>query len=126
MGAALLGEAAGLQERAYSDRERCLRSHPAATEERLGLVAVMQAESESGGDYYLMPTGREVPHDRDLNLEMDDIALLEVSGIDFDNDTKMKARLIDKADQVREQEWMGRAIAGVVGFRGARVWLREA
>ena len=88
----------------------------AAAEERFGLVAVMQAEAESGGNYYLMLRGLEVPHDRDLNLETDDVALFEVSGIDLDDDTKMGARLRSKADQVRAQEWAGRAIAGVVGF----------
>jgi len=97
----------------------------AATELLLGLVALCQAEAETGGDYYLIPAGTATTDDPNLDLDRDDVVLFEVSGIDLDDDAKMAGRLREKTEQVRAQEWSGLAFAGVVGFRNARAWLME-
>jgi hypothetical protein len=98
----------------------------ASVDHRLGLIAIRRAQALTGGDYYLVPADAEIPGDPDLDLDRDDLALLEVSGIDRDTDSTMEGRLSEKVAQVRARGFSGRAFAGVVGFRGARVWVEEA
>ena len=61
-----------------------------------------------------------------FDIDHTELIGLEVSGIDRDNPATMNQRLRDKLEQVRQGNSPDRAIAGVVGFRTARVVLRTA
>lgn len=90
------------------------------------LLALRRAQSRSGGDYWLVPAGSEVGADDARDFDRTDLVLLEVSGIGRDTEASMRFRLTQKAEQVRRFEKKLPALALVVGFRGARVWVKEA
>jgi hypothetical protein len=96
------------------------------TDVNLSLVALRRAQRKSGGDYWLVPAGSEVRPDDAQDFDRTDMVLLEVSGIDEDTEVGMRSRLSQKTKQVRRFEKNLRALAVVVGFRGARIWIKDA
>ena len=97
-----------------------------ATDVTLSLVALRRAQRRSGGDYWLVPAGSEIGADDAQDFDRTDMVLLEVAGIDQDTEAKMRSRLSQKTKQVRRYEKNLRALALVVGFRGARIWVKDA
>jgi hypothetical protein len=89
-------------------------------------VALRRAQRKSGGDYWLIPAGSEVGPDDAQDFDRTDLVLLEVSGIDEDTEARMRSRLSQKTKQVRRVEKNLRTLALVVGFRGARIWVKDA
>ncbi len=81
----------------------------AAVEVTQGLVAIHQAESKTGADYY-MGTTEQPTEDLENSLR------LEVSGIDRCNQRAVAARLEQKILQARSGKSNLPALAGVVGF----------
>jgi hypothetical protein len=83
---------------------------------REGLVVVQQALSGSGGDW-VVSTG--------LN-DLENLTLVEVSGVEAAGSTELHARLLEKVEQLRrpeERTMPGRAI--VVGVGDAMVLTRD-
>lgn len=88
----------------------------AAVEAELGLVAVMRAETRTGADYYIGSMGEE---------DLESALRLEVSGVDAGDPPTLTRRLQRKVSQARSGASNLPAIAGVVGFRIARVLLQD-
>lgn len=114
------------QVRAYANEEDTTENGAycvalAAADAHLGLRALRRCESRSGADYYLIPADVDPPEDPDLDLEHPALLRLEVSGVDDDEETIFRARLRRKLDQLSRGSSDVPAIAGVVGFKGARV-----
>jgi hypothetical protein len=90
----------------------------AAVELTQGLVAIHQAESKTGADYYLGT----------LEHPMDDLEnsfRLEVSGIDRCNQRGVDTRLAQKILQARSGKSNLPALAGVVGFEALLIKVAE-
>jgi hypothetical protein len=98
----------------------------AASDRHLGLVALSRAEGLTGSDFYLIPASANVAPDPDLDLFRDDRIRLEVSGISDDDARGLEARVRQKVLQARAGHSPLPAIAGVVGFRTARIVFRTA
>lgn len=90
----------------------------AALEHAEGLVAVHRAQSRSGADYFVAPSGTP-------KGDFENAIRLEVSGIDKSDPSKMRARLLQKKDQTRRGESDTPAIAAVVGFSSAVVQMER-
>jgi len=90
----------------------------AALELTDGLVAVARAETRTGADYYVAPTG-SVTHD------LENASRLEVSGIDTSTATLVKSRLGQKIAQATRGRSSLPAIAAVVGFSSAQVAIAD-
>jgi hypothetical protein len=90
----------------------------AALEHAEGLVAVHRAQSRSGADYFVAPSGTP-------KGDIENAIRLEVSGIDRSDPSKMRARLQQKKDQTRRGESDAPAIAAVVGFSSAVVQMER-
>ena len=74
------------------------------------LVAVRRAETRTGADYYVAPSGA-------LADDLEDCLRLEVSGVDRGPAWIVQRRLKDKLDQAAAGESNLPALAGVVGFK---------
>jgi hypothetical protein len=98
----------------------------AAAEAHLGLVAYARAKPRSGVDFYLMATDADVAATVSYDYDTGSSVGLEVSGIDRDDDAVVSRRLREKVEQIRRGWSPERALAAVVGFRGARVVFRTA
>lgn len=85
----------------------------AAVELAEGLVAVHRAETRTGADYYIAPTGAAVE-------DLEDCLRFEVSGIDKGSKATVQHRLKGKLRQAAAGDSNLPALAGVVGF-GARL-----
>lgn len=97
----------------------------AAADAHLSLVALRRSEQGSGADFYLIPVGASVSADPHLDFERADLVRLEVSGIDDDDDPKMRQRIREKVEQAATGRSPFPAVAGIVGFRTARVVFRR-
>jgi hypothetical protein len=82
----------------------------AAVEAEESLVAVRRAETLTGADWYVAPSGTS-PGD------LEDCYRLEVSGLDAGNRAAVQARLKQKVEQTRRGANNLPAIASVVGFK---------
>ncbi|MEQ9449466.1 MAG: hypothetical protein RLN70_11270 [Rhodospirillaceae bacterium] len=81
----------------------------AAIEITCGLYAVSRAETKSGADYYLAPTG-SAPTD------LESLIRLEVSGIDAGDSKTVATRLAQKIKQLQSGTSNTPGIASIVGF----------
>lgn len=90
----------------------------ASTELRRGLVAVHRAETRTGADYYLAPSGSGVD-------DLEDAIRLEISGIDKGTLREIEVRLLEKVEQARRGKGNLPALATVVGFQLLRIAIRD-
>ena len=74
------------------------------------LVAVRRAETGTGADYYVAPSGASVD-------DLEDCLRLEVSGVDRGSKRIVRRRLRDKLNQAAKGKSNLPALAGVVGFK---------
>lgn len=86
----------------------------AAVEVVAGLVAVRRAETLTGADWYVAPTGTEFE-------DLETCIRLEVSGISAGASADVKRRLREKIAQAARGESNLPAIAAVVGFKALEV-----
>lgn len=98
----------------------------AASEDILSLIALRRSATRTGADWLLVPLESEVGDDDALDLDRPDILRLEVSGIDSDDDSKLKRRIKEKLEQARSGDALFPAMACVVGFASATVLIRKA
>ena len=82
----------------------------AAVESVLGMVAVGRAETLTGADWYIAPTGEKVE-------DFENCTRLEVSGVGGGSSADVTHRLLTKIMQTRHGQSNLPAIAAVVGFR---------
>jgi hypothetical protein len=93
----------------------------------LWCCAFARAEPRTGVDFYLLvASGTDVSALASYDLDHQSAVGLEVSGIDQDSEARMNERIRLKVRQIRQGKSPDRAIAGIVGFRGARVMFRTA
>ena len=90
----------------------------AAVEVEEDLVAVRRAETLTGADWYVSPTGSD-PEDLENCLR------LEVSGTDAGNETEVKYRLLKKVEQTKRGASNLPAIASVVGFKVKKIAIQK-
>ncbi len=90
----------------------------AAVELVMDLVAVRRAETETGADYYVAPTGTTTD-------DMEEWYRLEVSGISAGSSGKVRQRLREKVAQAKRGNSDLPALAGVVGFYARRVQMSD-
>lgn len=90
----------------------------AAVEAEEQLVAVKRAETLTGADWYVAPTGT-TPDD------LENCFRLEVSGLDSGNRTAIRSRLLAKVAQTRKGTSNLPAIASVVGFKEKHVAIQR-
>ena len=90
----------------------------AAVEELRGFVAVRQAETGTGADYYVGLSGAG-QHD------LEDCFRLEVSGVDAGDHREVTRRLLEKVQQAAGGDSSLPALAGVVGFSARLLMLRD-
>lgn len=90
----------------------------AAVEELEGLVAIGRAETKTGADYYIAPSGTD-PDD------FEEAIRLEVSGTDGPTAT-CRARLKQKQEQTRKGTGAEPAMAAVVGFKQRLILVEKA
>jgi hypothetical protein len=88
----------------------------AAIELTHGLIAVHRAETRTGADYYVAPSGT-FPED------LEECMRLEVSGVDRGGETIVAQRLREKLAQASAGSSNLPAMAGIVGFRARIVLL---
>jgi hypothetical protein len=81
----------------------------AAVELRAGHLAVRRAETGTGADYYVGPSGSGVD-------DLENCYRLEVSGMDSGPESALRRRLAKKVEQVTNGNGNLPATAGVVGF----------
>lgn len=81
----------------------------AAVELSEGLFAVRRAETTTGADYYVAPTGKGID-------DLEDCFRLEVSGTDRGTKNAVERLLQRKVRQAREGNSNLPALAGVIGF----------
>lgn len=82
----------------------------AAAELKRSLVAIYRAETGTGADYYIGPSGEQVK-------DLENCLRLEVSGINNATVAKVKQRLKEKVEQTRRGNSNIPALAAVVGFQ---------
>lgn len=75
-----------------------------------GLVAIRRADTRTGADYYLAPTGAK-------GEDLEDCIRLEVSGVDRGGRQVVFSRLSAKIEQTRRGDSNLPALATVCGFR---------
>lgn len=90
----------------------------AAVEAEEGLFAVRRAETLTGADWYVAPTGTSAD-------DLEDCYRLEVSGLDAGSRTAVQARLRQKVEQARRGASNLPAIASVVGFKELTVAIQR-
>lgn len=90
----------------------------AVVEHRLELVALARAETRTGADFYVGPSGMAL-------VDLEDVARLEVSGTDHGDEAEVRRRLKKKVDQVGASGVNGPALACVVGFKAAAVAVQQ-
>jgi hypothetical protein len=90
----------------------------AAVEVEEQLVAVKRAETLTGADWYVAPTGTE-PDDLERCFR------LEISGVDTGGRVIVETRLRQKVDQTRRGASNLPAIASVVGFKERAVLIQK-
>lgn len=90
----------------------------AAVELAEGLYAVRRAETRTGADYYIAPSGKTIE-------DLEDCLRLEVSGTDAGNETVVEQRLKEKIQQAAKGESNLPAIAAVVGFQVSLIILKN-
>jgi hypothetical protein len=93
----------------------------AAALTHLGLKTIGRSETKTGSDWYLVPNGAQPAEDGEWHYDRLDISRLEVSGIDRDDDSRMRKRLGEKVAQARRGHSSRPAYAAVVGFAGPHV-----
>ena len=91
----------------------------AAVELLDGLVAVHIAHHKSGADYYVR-SPRTIPKD-DEDEGYEDCVRLEVSGVDHGSESKVRARVREKLNQVASGKSNLPAMVAVVGFKAALI-----
>jgi hypothetical protein len=84
-----------------------------------GLVAIHQAETLTGADYYLGRPGSRVD-------DLEDSRRLEVSGVDKGNEVAVDYRLRQKLRQTLAGRSNLPSLAGVVGFKTKLIKLQNA
>jgi hypothetical protein len=82
------------------------------------LVAVHQAESKTGADYYIGEPGR-------FAEDLEDCLRLEISGLDRCNQSAVELRIRQKIQQVLAGKSNLPALAGVVGFQAQLIKIRR-
>jgi hypothetical protein len=82
----------------------------AAVESVVGMVAVRRAETKTGADWYIAPTG-------ELLEDLESCVRLEVSGISAGTSSDVIRRLQEKIAQAGKGKSNLPAIAAVVGFK---------
>ena len=92
----------------------------AAVELTDDLVAIGRAETETGADYYIAPSG--TPGDLE---HLDDCLRLEVSGVDRGPESAVNHRLTEKLAQAAAGHSNLPAMAGVVGFKAKLIKLAD-
>jgi len=85
-----------------------------AIEQSRGLVAVSRAETRTGADYYLSPSGS-------LSQDLEAAIRIEISGMDRGTDGEIQARLSSKVNQAAKGKSNLPAIASVVGFAALKI-----
>lgn len=91
----------------------------AALERVAGLVAIQRAETLSGADYYVAPTGADID-------DLEEAYRFEVSGVDKGRRALCDQRLRAKIKQTQDAGHNAPAIAGVAGFEQKVVLLSLA
>jgi hypothetical protein len=83
-----------------------------------GLFAVRRAETGTGADYYIGPTGSGED-------DLEDCLRLEISGVDAGNKDDIVRRLKAKMAQAQRGTSSLPALAGVVGFAAKLLMLSD-
>lgn len=91
----------------------------AAVERVADLVAIHRAETGTGADYYVAPTGSSIE-------DLETAYRLEVSGVDRGDHGDVRVRLRQKLRQAEEGESNLPALAAVVGFASRIVAIAKA
>lgn len=86
----------------------------AAVEEVVGLVAVSRAQTLTGADWYVAPSGTDLE-------DLENCIRLEVSGISAGSSADIERRLQQKVAQTARGQSNLPAIAAVVGFKALEV-----
>jgi hypothetical protein len=90
----------------------------AATEIGNGFVAVRRAETKTGSDYYVAPTGKTYD-------DLEDCYRLEISGTNLDI-PEVRRRLKIKIEQTKKGRSNLPALAAVVGFKVRLILIQTA
>jgi hypothetical protein len=90
----------------------------AAVEDLEGMVSIGRAETKTGADYYVAPSGTK-PQDLESAFR------LEVSGTDG-TPAEVRRRLKEKQEQTRNGTGVEPAIAAVVGFKTKLILVERA
>ncbi|MFZ2029635.1 MAG: hypothetical protein WAU68_04945, partial [Vitreimonas sp.] len=90
----------------------------AAIEDQRQLVAVGRAQTHSGADYLLLPSGTAVS-------DFESAIRLEVSGTDAGSNAVIARRTKEKLEQTKRGESDSPAIAAVVGFKAKAITLQD-
>ena len=83
-----------------------------------GHVAVRRAETLTGADYYIAPSGHTLD-------DLEDCLRLEVSGVDQGSESAVERRLHVKLAQAAAGRSNLPAVAGIVGFRARVILLAD-
>jgi len=82
------------------------------------LFAVRRAETRTGADYYVGPTGSG-------EEDLDDCLRLEVSGVGSGDRRDVTTRLLAKVRQAQQGESSLPAVAGVIGFAARLLMVKD-
>ncbi len=90
----------------------------AAVEDLEGMVSIARAETKTGADYYVAPSGSNP-------ADLESAFRLEVSGTDGTH-AEIRQRLKEKQEQTRKGTGAEPAIAAVVGFKNKLIMVERA
>ena len=90
----------------------------AAVELVLQLVAIHQAQTLTGSDYYIAPVGSPVE-------DLEHALRLEISGVDKGSPAAVRQRLSTKLEQAAKGTSNLPALAGVVGFKARLIMIER-
>jgi hypothetical protein len=90
----------------------------AAVELLRNLFAVRRAETKTGADYYIGPKDAGVD-------DLDNCLRLEISGLNYGNQTEVARRLLEKVEQALRGRSNLPALAGVMGFASKKLMIRD-
>ncbi len=89
----------------------------AAVELTERMVAVERAETKTGADYYIVPSGQE--------LDLETALRLEIAGQDAGTESDLEYRLRLKLEQAERGQSNLPAMAGVIGFKARLILLKR-
>jgi len=108
--------------RAWGNRDDATRDGAyslslAAVEAEYGLTAIARADTRTGADFYVAPSGE--------HEDLENSYRLEVSGLDQTGESRLRSRLRRKIAQVEGGNASGPSLVIVVGFSAGRIAMAE-